>query len=372
MPITQSPDDDPGTPGKAPGDVSLSPATIAVTAGRPPRSPDAPLNPPLVLASTYHAGGEVGYGRYGNPTWEMLETAVGALDGGVATSFSSGLAAVAAVLELVPVGGVVVAAPDAYYGSLKVLARMESQGRLTVKTVDLTDLDAVAGAVVGADLVWAETPTNPMLRVVDLAGLVALTSAAGAQLVVDSTFATPCLQRPLALGADVVVHSATKYLSGHSDLLLGVAVAADPEVAARLVESRSVLGAVPGTFESWLALRGLRTLHLRMERAQANAQELAGRLSAHPLVTAVHYPGSGAMLSIELDRAPEDVEAIVGSTRLWVHATSLGGVESSWERRRRWPGESAHVPESLVRLSVGIEDVDDLWHDLDEVLAVLG
>ena len=351
---------------------ALSPATVAVTAGRPPRSPDAPLNPPLVLASTYHAGGEVGYGRYGNPTWEMFESAVGALEGGHATSFASGLGAVAAALDLVPLGGVVVAGPDAYYGSLKVLRRMEEQGRLTVRQVDLSDAAAAAAAVDGAAMVWAESPTNPMLRLVDLAALAARSRAAGALLVVDSTFATPILQRPLELGADVVVHSATKYLSGHADLLLGVAVAADVDIAGRLVEVRGTMGAVPGAFDAWLALRGLRTLHLRVQRASENAAVLAVRLAEHPSVTRVHYPGMGAMLSIELGRTPADVEAIIGSTRVWVHATSLGGVESSLERRRRWPGESSDVPESLVRLSVGVEDVEDLWEDLSEALAVLG
>jgi cystathionine gamma-synthase len=211
-----------------------------------------------------------------------------------------------------------------------------------------------------------------MLRLVDLEPLAARSAAAGALLVVDSTFATPILQRPLETGADVVVHSATKYLSGHSDLLLGVAVARDVDIADRLVEVRSSLGAVPGTVEAWLALRGLRTLHLRVERAQANAVELAGRLGAHPAVTKVHYPGLGAMVSIELGRSPRDVDAVVGATRLWVQATSLGGVESSLERRRKWAGESPEVPESLVRLSVGVEDVDDLWHDLDEALSVIG
>jgi cystathionine gamma-synthase len=355
-----------------PPESSLAPATVAVAAGRPPRQPDGPMNPPLVMASTYHAGGEVGYGRYGNPTWEMLESAVGALEGGVATSFASGMAAVSATLELVPHGGLVVTGPDAYYGSVAVLARLEAQGRLRVRRVDLSDAAAAAEAVDGADLVWAETPTNPMLRLVDIEALATHTAAAGATLVVDSTFATPILARPLELGADVVVHSATKYLSGHADLLLGVAVARDVDVAGRLVEVRGVLGAVPGTFEAWLALRGLRTLHLRVERAQANAVELAARLAAHPSVTAVHYPGLGAMVSIELDRSPADVESVVASTRIWVHATSLGGVESSLERRRRWPGESSEVPESLVRLSVGVEDVEDLWHDLEEALAVIG
>jgi cystathionine gamma-synthase len=341
-----------------------APATLAVCSGRPPRVPDAPTNPPIVMASTYHAGGEVGYGRYGNPTWEMLETAVGALEAGVATSYASGMAAVAAVLELVPEGGTVVTAPGSYYGTLSLLTRLEQRGRLQVRMADLGDASATAGALAGADLCWVESPTNPLLRLVDLEGLASRTAAAGALLAVDNTFATPILQRPLELGADVVVHSATKYLSGHSDLLLGIAVARDAGVADRLVEVRSGQGSIPGTVEAWLALRGLRTLHLRVERAQANAAELAVRLASHPAVTRVHYPGMGGMVSIELRGEAATAEQVATSTSVWVHATSLGGVESSLERRRRWAGESADVPETLLRLSVGVEDVDDLWADL--------
>ncbi len=357
-------------PPPSPHDSSsaLAPATVAVSAGRPPRTPDGPLNPPLVMASTYHAGGEVGYGRYGNPTWEMFETAVGALEGGVATSFGSGLAAMAAVLDLVPPGGLVVAPPDAYSGSLRIVTRLEQQGRIRVRRADLTETSGLAAAVDGADLVWAETPTNPLLKVVDLAALAERCTAAGALLAVDSTFATPVLQRPLELGADIVVHSVTKFLSGHSDLLLGVAVAHDADVATRLVETRSVLGALPGTVEAWLALRGLRTLHLRVERASANAAELAQRLAGHTAVSAVHYPGFGAMVSVDLRGAPQAAELVCESTELWVHATSLGGVESSLERRRRWPGESTAVPETLLRMSVGVEDVEDLWDDIDQAL----
>jgi cystathionine gamma-synthase len=327
------------------------------------------MNPPIVLASTYHAGGEVGYGRYGNPTWEMWETAVGALEGGVATSYASGMAAVAAVLDLVPDGGTVVASSDAYYGTLAMLGAQEKRGRVTVRLVDLADTDAAEAAIEGADLVWAESPTNPMLRVVDLPRLIAVADAADALTVVDNTFATPVLSRPLELGADMVVHSATKYLSGHSDLLMGVAVVRDAEVAEQLVAYRSMNGAVPGTVEAWLALRGLRTLALRMERSSANAADLAGRLAGHRRVARVLYPGSGAMVSLELSGDPAAAERVGSHTHLWVHATSLGGVESSLERRRRWPGESTEVPETLLRLSVGIEDVDDLWNDLAQALA---
>ena len=356
------------TPEQDPGPADLSPATVAVTAGRPPRAPDGPTNAPIVMASTYHAGGEVGYGRYGNPSWEMFEAAVGALEGGVATCFASGMATTAAVLDLVPPGGTVVAQEQAYYGTISLLRELERTGRLRVRPVDLTDLAAARAAVDGADLVWAESPTNPLLLVVDLPAVMSAARQAGALGVVDSTFATPVLARPLFMGADVVVHSATKYLSGHSDLLLGVAVTGDPALAERLGASRSRQGAVPGAFEAWLALRGLRTLHVRMMRAQSNAATLAERLSAHPAVTAVHYPGTGAMLSLQLRGGAAAADQVSATTRVWVHATSLGGVESSLERRRRWPGESTDVPESLIRLSVGIEDVDDLWGDLSDAL----
>jgi cystathionine gamma-synthase len=351
-----------------PPDLTMSLATIAVAAGRPPRRPDGPMNPPIVMASTYHAGGDVGYGRYGNPTWEMFETAIGALEGGVATSYASGMAAVAAVLDLVPDGGTVVTSSDAYYGTLAMLEKLQSRARLTVRQIDLTDDDAAAAALSGADLLWAESPTNPLLRLVDLRALVAAAEAAGVLSVVDNTFNTPIVERPLEMGATVVVHSATKYLSGHSDLLMGVAVARDAAVVERLVSYRSLQGAVPGTIEAWLALRGLRTLHLRMERAMASAAVLADRLAGHPRVAHVHYPGCGAMVSVVLNGDVAAAERVCDSTRLWVHATSLGGVESSLERRRRWPGESTEVPETLVRLSVGIEDVDDLWHDLAAAL----
>jgi cystathionine gamma-synthase len=347
-----------------PPDQTLSLATIAVAAGRPPRRADGPMNPPIVMASTYHAGGDVGYGRYGNPTWEMFETAIGALEGGVATSYASGMAAVAAVLDLVPDGGTIVTSPDAYYGTLAMLEKLESRGRLTVRQVDLTDNDDAAAALSGADLLWAESPTNPLLRLVDLETLLASAVAAGVPSVVDNTFNTPIVARPLEMGATVVVHSATKYLSGHSDLLMGVAVARDAAVVERLVSYRSLQGAVPGSIEAWLALRGLRTLHLRMERALASAAVLADRLGRHPRVATVHYPGCGAMVSVVLTGDVAAAERVCDATQLWVHATSLGGVESSLERRRRWPGESSQVPETLVRLSVGIEDVDDLWNDL--------
>jgi cystathionine gamma-synthase len=351
-----------------PDPAELSSATVAVTAGRPPRQPDGPTNAPIVMASTYHAGGDIGYGRYGNPTWEMFEAAVGALEGGTATSFASGMAATAAVLDLVPPGGVVVAQEQAYYGTIALLREHERAARLKVRPVDLTDLGTALAALDGADMVWAESTTNPLLQVVDVPALMGAAREAGAIGVVDNTFATPVLARPLLSGAAVVLHSATKYLSGHSDLLLGAAVVDDPALAERLVAHRGRHGGVPGAFEAWLALRGLRTLHVRMQRAQANAATLAGRLPGHPAVTRVHYPGTGAMVSLEVAGDAQSADRVCASTSVWVNATSLGGVESSLERRRRWPGESADVPETLIRLSVGIEDVEDLWADLSAAL----
>ena len=347
---------------------SLAPSTLAVTAGRPAHVPDAPLNTPITPASTYVAGGDLEYGRYGNPTWSAFEEALGALEGGRALAFSSGLAAVSTVLDLVGQGQTVVAPRHAYNGTVLQLGDLEARGRLRARLVDVTDTDEVVAACEDAALVWLESPTNPALEVADIPTIRAAAHEAGAYVVVDNTFATPLLQTPLEMDVDVVVHSATKYLSGHSDVLLGAAVTRDDELYAVLKGRRDLVGAVPGTFETWLALRGLRTLHLRVERAQANAQELVRRLSAHPAVGEVRYPGFGGIVSVVLAQGALAADLLVHKTRLWVHATSLGGVESTFERRRRWKTEAATIPEGLVRMSVGIEDVDDLWADLAQAL----
>jgi cystathionine gamma-synthase len=342
--------------------------TIAVTHGRPPHEPDQPLNQPLTMASTYVAGGDLEYGRYGNPTWLAFEDALGALEGGRALAFSTGLAAVSTVLDLVGQGAKVVAPHNAYNGSVMQLADLEARGRALVKLVDVSDTASTVAACEDAALVWLESPTNPDLQVADLAAITAAAHEAGAYVVVDNTFATPLLQRPLELDADIVVHSATKYLSGHSDVLLGAVVTRDEELFGVLKGRRDLLGATPGTLEAWLALRGLRTLHLRVERAQANATELVRRLREHPAVGEVRYPGFGGMVSVVLSQGALAADLLTHQTRLWVHATSLGGVESTFERRRRWRSESPGVPEGLVRMSVGIEDVDDLWADLLQAL----
>ncbi|WP_104107212.1 PLP-dependent transferase [Nocardioides sp. 616] len=343
---------------------ALRPSTLAVTVGRPAHEPDAPLNTPITMAATYVAGGDVEYGRYGNPTWTALEDALGALEGGRCLTFASGLAAVACVLDLVGTGAKVVAPRHAYNGTVMQLADLEARGRLTCELVDITDTAAVAAACDGAALVWLESPTNPALEIADIATITRAAHEAGAYVVVDNTFATPLLQTPLEDQVDLVVHSATKYLAGHSDVLMGAVVTRDDELYAVLKGRRDLVGAVPGPFEAWLTLRGLRTLHLRVERAQANAQELVSRLREHPAISEVRYPGFGGIVSVVLAQGPLAADLLTRKTSLWVHATSLGGVESSFERRRRWKSEPATIPDALVRMSVGIEDVEDLWDDL--------
>ena len=354
-----------------PSGASARPATRVVHAGRPPREPDQPLNVPITMASTYVAGGEREYGRYANPSWTAFEDALGALETGRCLAFASGLAAVSTVLDLVGSEQVVVAPRHAYNGTVMQLADLEARGRVRVRLVDVADTGAVVAACDDAALVWLESPTNPAMELADVATITAAAHEAGARVVVDNTFATPLLQLPLELGADLVVHSATKYLGGHSDLLMGALVTRDEQLYGVLKGRRDLVGAVPGAFEAWLALRGMRTLAVRVERAQANAAELARRLAEHDAVDEVRYPGFGAMISIVLAGA-DAADRLTHSTSLWVHATSLGGVESSLERRRRWQSEPTTIPDGLVRLSVGIEDVEDLWADLVAALADAG
>jgi cystathionine gamma-synthase len=346
----------------------LRPATVAVTAGRPAHEPDQPLNPPIVMAATYVAGGDLEYGRYGNPTWTALEDVLGALEGGRCLTFASGLAAVATVLDLVGQGGIVVAPVHSYTGTLLQLADLEARGRITARLVDITDTEAVVAACAAAALVWFESPTNPALELADIPAIAAAAHEAGAYVVVDNTFATPLLQKPLEMGADIVVHSATKYLAGHSDVQMGAIMTTDDQLYGVLKGRRDLLGAIPGTFEAWLTLRGVRTLHLRVERAQANATELTRRLGDHPAIGEVRYPGFGAIISVVLAEGAMAADLLCHKTRLWIHATSLGGVESTLERRRRWKAEPATIPDALVRLSVGVEDVEDLWNDLESAL----
>ena len=364
--------------------AALSPETVVVSAGRPAKAPDAPLNVPVVLSSTFHAGGPVAYARTSNPTWEALEEVMGALEGGRALSFASGMGAVSAVLDLVRPGGIVVVPTHSYSGVAARLRDLEAAGRVVVRLAEVQDAESVSAACEGADLLWIESPTNPAMEVCDLAAVAAAARRHGVMTVCDNTFAGPMLQRPIEHGIDVVLHSATKSLAGHSDVLLGIVVTTDEAYHARLLRTRTLLGSIPGPFEAWLALRGIRTLALRVRQGQTSALELATRLQAHPAVTRVRYPGLpddpghliaakqmsgfGAMLSFETIGIAADAEAFCDRVSLVVHATSLGGVETLVERRRRWPEERPDIPETLIRLSVGIEDVEDLWADLDQAL----
>ncbi|MCU1570807.1 MAG: cystathionine gamma-synthase [Naasia sp.] len=345
----------------------LHPDTIAVTAGRPANEPDQPLNPPIVLASTYVAGGEMEYGRYGNPTWSAFEEALGALEGGRCLAFASGVAATAAVLDLVPQGGRVVVPRHSYQGTLAQLRHAEEQGRVVVARVDVADTAAVIDALDGAALVWIENPTNPALELAEVTAIASAAHGRGVLVAADNTFATPILRQPLDEGADIVVHSATKGISGHSDVLMGAVLTRDESLFGRLLKHRSLYGAIPSPLDAYLALRGLRTLPLRLERAQENAQELVRRLGDHAAVRDLRYPGFGTILSIVLqDAAVADV--FVASVRLCRHATSLGGVETTLERRRRWAGEAPTIAEGLVRVSVGVEHIEDLARDLTQAL----
>lgn len=354
-----------------PHTAPLHPATVAVTAGRPATEPDAPLNTPITMTSTYVATGDLEYGRYGNPTWTAFEDALGALEGGRALAYASGMAAVTAVLDLVGIGSGVVAPRHAYTGSVLALGDLEARGRLHSNLVDVSDTEAVIQQLHDDEdcaILWIESPTNPALEVADLPRLIATAHELDVRVVVDNTFATPLRQNPLELGADIVLHSATKYLAGHSDVLMGALVVRDEEVHKALKDRRDLTGNTPGPFETWLTLRGMRTLHVRLDRAEANAKEIADRLELHPAVSEVRYPGFGAMVAAVLDGGGAAADQLVRATDVWVHATSLGGVESSLERRRRWQAEAPTIPEGLVRFSVGIEDVDDLWADLARAL----
>ncbi|MEY3217686.1 MAG: hypothetical protein RLY96_149 [Actinomycetota bacterium] len=351
--------------------MSLHPETSAITAGRPEVAPDASLNPPIVFSSTYHAGGPVGYGRYGNESWSALEAAISELEGGQTLSFSSGMAAISAVFSILPIGAPVVASNQGYSGTMGLLNQHHASGRLEVRFVDITKTDEVIAALKGAALLWLESPTNPCLDIADLPTLIAAAKKQTIGVGVDNTFATPLVQKPLSMGADIVMHSVTKFLAGHSDVVLGSLSTADTALFKRLDESRRFNGSIPGPFEAWLALRGIRTFPVRFRAAEKNAQQLVSRLEAHGKITKVRYPGFGAVISFEIDGSAEQAEKVCESSQLITHATSLGGVESLWERRRRWALESPSVPEQLIRLSVGCEHVEDIWQDIEQALASL-
>jgi len=341
--------------------------TLAIAMGRPPRVPGTPMNVPPALATSFHAGGERSYARDdGTPTWEALEEVLGALEGGLATIFASGMGAVAAVFANERYTGVVV--PSTGYAGVRRYA-VEYAAALSIPhaLVDITDTAAVLDATTPGSLLWLESPTNPLLQIADLPALIEGGHARGATVAVDNTFATPLLQAPLALGADISIHSASKYISGHSDVVLGAAVVRDEARSERLRGHREFAGAIPGAFETYLALRGIRTLPLRLEKAQANAGSLARDLAAHPAVEVVRYPGFGAMLSFDVRGGAAQADRVCEAVRLVNHATSLGGVESSIERRQKYAGE-AYLPPGLIRMSVGCENVADLWSDLSAAL----
>ena len=360
----------------------LATESKVVAAGRPIKHPDGALNPPIALNSTFHEGGPVGYGRYGNETWSALEDAISLLEGGKTLLFSSGMAAISAVFSLLPEGSVVVAANSGYQGSTTLLKKLHESEKLKVRFVNLANTDETLAAIPGAQMLYLESPLNPLLEIIDLPKLIAAGKASSCGVAVDNTLATPLLQNPLSLGADIVIHSVTKYLSGHSDLILGSLSTNDTALYNRLEQSRRYGGAIAGPFEAWIALRGIRTFALRMQRSQENALELAKRLSNDGRVAKVRYPGLpsdpyhglaktfmkgfGAMISFDVNGTADQVDLMCNSSRLITNATSLGGVESIWERRRRWATESTLVPENLIRFSVGIEDAGDIWADIDQ------
>ena len=365
------------------------PQTALIAAGRPADEPGQPLNVPIVLASNFRAGdrGQAVGREYSRddatPGWEALEDVVGELEGGEAVAFASGMGAAAAVLDLLPAGARVMAPTDCYAGLHALLADGQRQGRWHVELVDVTDTAIAAAAARRADFVWLESPTNPLLDIADLPVLCAAARDVGALVAVDNTFATPLLQQPIALGAHIAVHSATKFLGGHSDLLLGLAVAGSPQLGEQLRRRRKVAGAVPGALETFLVLRGLRTLALRLEQGQRSAADLADRLADHPAVTRVRYPGLpghpghaqaaaqmtgfGAVIGFEVQTAAA-ADTVCDSVRVIRSATSLGGVESTIERRAKLPGQE-HLPPGFLRLSVGCEHIEDLWDDLTNALA---
>jgi cystathionine gamma-synthase len=361
------------------GTRGLDPATVAVHAGRG-RARGAPLMPPAVLASVYQAGEGPAYAREGNPTWAAFERAVAALEGAAeAVAFSSGMAAASALIGTLDARARVVVARTAHVEVRAELAEVDATGRIEVELADAGDPERFGAALAGADLAWIDSLANPTLEVAEVDAIAAEARGAGAGLVVDATLATPILQRPLELGASAVLHSAGKFLGGHSDLLLGVVATNDARLAKSLRRRRERAGATPGTFEAWLAVRGMRTLALRIGQGQASAAALAARLRRHPDVTRVWFPGlanpprrllagPGPMLSFGVAGGPRRADALCEALELIVHAGSLGGVESLMERHARWHREPA-IPAELLRLSVGCEHPDDLWHDLSRALA---
>ena len=370
------------TAGHSAGDSS-SVESWLVSAGRD-RRPGSPLNVPPCPASNFVLGERRAYARDdGTPGWEALEEIVGGLEGGRAVSFASGMAGIAAIFDQLAAGSVVALPDDCYQGVAGLAVAGQARGRWRVHRIAVADTARWVEMCGVADLVWLESPSNPLLAVADLDIICAAPRKPGAILGVDNTFATPLNQRPLALGADAAVQSATKFIGGHSDLLAGVVTVRDANLLASLRQARELAGATPGTLEAFLAVRGVRTLAVRLERAQSNAMTLAERLARHPNVTLARYPGLaahptheaarrqlkgfGTIISFDVRGGAAAADAVCAAVRLIQHATSLGAVESTIERRAGIPGQE-HLPPALLRLSVGIEAVEDLWTDLDRAL----
>jgi len=386
--MSQSPP--PGDGGANGPSADGAPATRVVHAGLPAASQGTPFLPGPTFAAPYHLIGPsdaspYGYARYANPTWTGYEAALGELEGGEAVLFASGLAAVAAVLlpALEP-GDVVVVPADGYPGVTTIALEQLRPRGIEVRVV-ATDDAAIRGALPGATLAWIETPSNPGLAVLDVAALAVAAHAEGALLAVDNTLATPLLQRPLELGADLSVASASKQLTGHSDLVLGYVAVADPALAAQARAWRGLTGAIAGPFEAWLAHRSLATLDVRHERQCANALAVARALVARADVPEVRYPGLpgdpghapaartfggerfGSVLCFDLE-TEERAQTFLAAARLIAEATSFGGVHSSAERRLRWGTDD--VPPGFIRMSAGIEDAGDLVADVCAALDV--
>ena len=373
--------------------------TRAIHAGQEPDPQTGAVVPPVYQVSTYAQDGVGGlrggyeYSRSGNPTRTALEECLASLEGGTrGLAFASGLAAEDTLLRTVMAPGAhAIIGNDAYGGTYRLFAKVAEPWGVEHTPVDLTDLDAVRRAVRKGQtrIIWAETPTNPLLTVVDIAALADIAHEAGALLVVDNTFASPYLQQPLALGADVVVHSTTKYLGGHSDVIGGGLVVADAELGDRLAYHQNAMGSVPGPWDSWLVLRGIKPLGVRMDRHCSNAKAIVDLLTAHPAVSEVYYPGLpghrgyevaarqmrdfGGMVSFRVAGGEQEAVDLCARTRVFTLGESLGGVESLIEHPGRMThasaaGSALEVPADLVRLSVGIESVDDLIADLKQAL----
>jgi cystathionine gamma-synthase len=383
------------TKASTPRDKTGKPATVAAQALGWVDETTRAVSPPLHLSTTYlrdednqYRSGR-NYARADNPAFDQPQAVLAALEGGeAALLLASGMAAATSVFQALKPGDHVVAPKVMYWSLRNWLANFATQWGLKVDFVDLTDLDAVRRAVRRGEtqLVWAETPANPLWHITDLSAVAEIAHAAGARLAVDSTVATPVLTRPLEHGADIVMHSATKYLNGHSDVVAGALIARETDDFWKRIETNRIqLGGILGSFESWLLLRGMRTLFPRVKAACASAQAIAERLAAHAGVHSVLYPGLrdfpghaiaarqmqggfGGMLSVRVKGGEAVAIATAAKVRIWKRATSLGGVESLMEHRASVEGPDTPCPPDLLRLSVGLEDADDLIADLSQAL----